>query len=196
MTDKVHGAIACLGWGSLVWDPRDLPMRGRWHSDGPLLPIEFVRESGAKGKSERGDRITLVICADAPRVRSYWTPLDVSDLESARQRLARREGMKAQKAVGFWDRAGNGGSGQEIAPIAAWAVAHDLSGVVWTDLSCKFDGDAVKPTIEQVLAFLNSLDDEKKALAEDYVRQAPAQIDTPYRRLLAERLGWHCRATF
>lgn len=196
MTDKLNGAIACLGWGSLVWDPRDLPVRGRWHSDGPLLPLEFVRESGAKAKGERGDRITLVICADAPRVRSYWTLLDVPDLESARQRLAIREGMKGQKAVGFWDRAGNGGSGQEVATIAVWAVAHDLSGVVWTDLSCKFNGDAVKPTIEQVLAFLNGLDDEKKALAEGYVRQAPAQIDTPYRRLLAEQLGWHCRATF
>lgn len=195
MTD-IHGAIACLGWGSLVWDPRDLPVRGPWHSDGPPLPLEFGRESGAKATGERGDRITLVICADSPRVRSCWTLLDVPDLESARQRLAGREGMKGQKSVGFWDRAANGGSGHEITTIAAWAVAHDLSAVVWTDLSCKFDGDAVKPTIEQVLAFLGGLDDEKKALSEGYIRQAPAQIDTPYRRLLAERLGWHCRAKF
>jgi len=194
MSDKPNHAIACLGWGSLVWDPRDLPVRGRWHSDGPLLPLEFARESGAKPKGERGDRITLVICADAPRVRSYWALIDVPDLDAARQRLAKREGMTGQKAVGFWDRASNEGSGQEASTIATWAAAHDLSGAVWTDLPCKFDGDAAKPSIEQVLAFLNGLDEDKKAVAEAYVRQAPAQIDTPYRRLLAERLGWHCRA--
>jgi hypothetical protein len=68
MTNTPNNAIACIGWGALVWDPRHLPMRGPWHSDGPLLPFELARESGAK-KGERGDRITLVICADAPCVR-------------------------------------------------------------------------------------------------------------------------------
>jgi len=37
--------IACLGWGSLIWSPRTLPVSGDWHTDGPHLPIEFSRQA-------------------------------------------------------------------------------------------------------------------------------------------------------
>lgn len=104
MTDSATNAIACLGWGSLVWDPRDLPCRGGWHSDGPSLPVEFARESGAK-KNQRGDKITLVICPESARVQTYWVLLDVPDLTAARKCLATREGisMKWETDVGFAD---------------------------------------------------------------------------------------------
>lgn len=56
-------AVVCLGWGSLIWDPRDLPLVSGWFDDGPLLRVEFTRQS-ANG------RMTLVIEPGAPEVVS------------------------------------------------------------------------------------------------------------------------------
>lgn len=46
--------IAILGWGSLIWDKRNLRLAGEWQVGGPVLPIEFSRVSGY-------GRLTLVI---------------------------------------------------------------------------------------------------------------------------------------
>ncbi len=46
--------IACLGGGSLVWDPGGLPIQRSWFCGGPFAPVEFTRQSS-------GGRITLVI---------------------------------------------------------------------------------------------------------------------------------------
>jgi hypothetical protein len=46
--------IACIGWGSLIWDKCDLDVDGEWRSDGPMLPVEFACQSS-------DGRITLVL---------------------------------------------------------------------------------------------------------------------------------------
>lgn len=194
MTDAANNAIACLGWGSLVWDPRDLPCRGVWHNDGPLLPVEFGRESGAK-KDERGDKITLVICPESARVRTFWSLLDVSDLGAARQCLAARESIpknsrNLETDIGFADCASGQRHGLEADTITRWASAIGLAGVVWTNLPCKFNGQRVMPSEAEVIEFLRALDETKRAPAEGYVRQAPTQIDTLYRRAIERELGW------
>jgi hypothetical protein len=81
--------IACLGWGSLIWDPGSLPLRRnkpRWFTDGPELPIEFARKSS-------GGRITLVI---VPRGKAkaqpvLWAHLTCLSVAQAHEALARRE---------------------------------------------------------------------------------------------------------
>jgi len=182
--------IACLGWGSLIWDPQELPCRGGWSDDGPLLPIEFARESG-------GDRITLVICEVSVRVRALWTLLDALDIQTARQKLAAREGIKGRidLDIGFWERASGKAHGLQSETIATWAARQDLDGVVWTNLPCGFrNSREVMPSADAVVAHLRALDATKRPKAEEYVRRAPMQIATPYRRSIEKELGWHPEA--
>ena len=48
--------IAILGWGSLIWQPKDLKFDANigWKEKGPILPIEFARIS-------KDGRLALVI---------------------------------------------------------------------------------------------------------------------------------------
>ena len=50
--------IAILGWGSLVSEPRGLPIAGDWQTDGPTVWIEFSRISKS---GERAGCLTLVM---------------------------------------------------------------------------------------------------------------------------------------
>ncbi len=72
--------IACLGWGSLIWDTRTLPVRRQWFMDGPFAPVEFTRQSS-------DGRITLVIDRNAHPVRLLWAQMATTDLAHARESL-------------------------------------------------------------------------------------------------------------
>src|SRR5262245_11065562 len=122
--------IACLGWGSLVWDARTLPVNGDWKDDGPDLPVEFARQSG-------GNRITLVVVPVAPSVRTLWASLSAQSLRDAVTALNEREGRPGSNKIGRWPSDERDEKAcQEV--IAAWAEKKGLTGVVWTALSPKF----------------------------------------------------------
>src|SRR5262245_47092747 len=78
--------VVCIGWGSLVWRPEGFPALSTWKQDGPLLPIEFARQS------RRGE-ITLVITPGTPPVPTLWSALGVKTLDQAREALRLREGI-------------------------------------------------------------------------------------------------------
>ena len=119
--------IACLGWGSLVWDARALPIQRQWFTDGPFAQVEFLRQSADR-------RITLVLDSSASR---------------------------------------------------------GVDSVVWTALRCKFNGEnGRRPTVEEVLTHLSGLTGRPRDEAERYIRFAPRQIDTPYRRRIEAVLHW------
>lgn len=178
-------SIVCLGWGSLIWDPRDLPVVGEWQADGPLLPVEFVRQS-------KDSRITLTISENAAPVTVLWIPLNVETLDEARHALMVREDIPEKylaQSVGFWSQDRRSHHPQ-AASIGAWASTKAVSGVVWTALKPKFAGEQVTPSEAMVLDYLAELEGDARRRAEEYVRRTPAQIGTSYRAAIEAKLGW------
>jgi len=171
--------IACLGWGSLVWDPGELSLRTEWLPDGPTIRVEFVRQSG----KENG-RITLVIFPTAEPVTSKWAEMESDDLDQAAEMLRLREGKPHRHHIGQWT------VGQadpaSLPGVSEWAAIRNVDAVIWTALPPKFQGKEGRvPSVEEVAAYLNGLPEGPRAEALKYIRNAPTQIDTVYRRELA-----------
>lgn len=175
-------SIVCLGWGSLIWCQKGLPVAAPWQADGPALPIEFARESKDK-------RITLVITKGAAPVHTLWATLDVATLAAAQAALAVREGIRenAARSIGVWS---NGGATAAPHGIGEWATAKGFAHVVWTALRPKIGGVFRMPSVAEVLRHLAELEGLDRERAEDYVRMTPRQIITPYRTAIEEALGW------
>src|SRR5512143_907918 len=90
--------IACLGWGSLIWDPRVLPIQRPWLEDGPLAPVQFRRKS-------LDGRIPLVLDPQAAPVPLLWGPMLLTELNAAKEALAEREqltGKTRERGIGCW----------------------------------------------------------------------------------------------
>lgn len=177
--------IAFLGWGSLVWDAGALPIHRQWHADGPYVRAEFLRQSN-------NGRLTLVLSHDAEPVRSLWATFAGSDLAQAQDALRIREGIpfnNLRKHIGSWSRgAANPACVLDLEP---WANARGIEHVVWTALPPKFNGaNGTGPTIDQAVSYLASLTGPARDLAEQYIRRAPPQVDTSYRRHIVAALGW------
>lgn len=177
--------IACLGWGSLIWRPENLLIRRQWFSDGPFLPIEYTRQS------ENG-RMTLVITPGVKPLRTLWALMATEKLDTAKESLRIREGIGKRSA------------NEKIASITVseetndetkliiknWATSLKLDAVIWTNLKPKFNEEERAPTLAEIISYLHSIDVNKKALAEEYIRRTPKQIDTDFRRELEKEFNW------
>jgi hypothetical protein len=175
--------IACIGWGSLVWNPGVLRCKGAWQADGPALPLEFARTS-------KDGRLTLVLMDGVAAVPSLWAELEYADPQSAKDALQGREGT-GPLSIGLWpDRAPRYKVG--AAEIARWAQEKGLDAVVWTALPPKFGSTEGRPpdSPEAALAYLMALDAPTAAKAQEYVQRAPAQVRTALRVVFEEQLGW------
>ena len=175
------------GLGSLVWDPRTLPIRRYWFDDGPLVPVEFARQSD-------DGRITLVIVPDGRPVRVLWALMDTDCEASACVQLAAREGIRrsVDNHVGRWPKP----TTPTVPGIEAWARARDLDAVVWTALPAGLKCPATgirkdeTPSETEVLDYLRALTGTRRDEAERYIRHAPPQVDTAYRRAIEATLRW------
>jgi len=176
-------AIACLGWGSLIWNPRELPIQRQWFEDGPMIRAEFLRWS-------KTGAITLVLHDTGTKVRSLWAVMDTNDVAVAQKALAVREGVgKKLDRIGVWNASQP--SPDLITDLPEWAAARGISSVIWTALKPKFrDEEGEVPSAEQVLAHLRELRGAERVVAERYIRRTPRQTDTAYRRAIEAEIGW------
>ena len=180
--------IACLGWGSLVWDPRGLPVRREWFKDGPLAPVEFTRQSS-------DGRITLVLDPSAAPARILWALMVPTDLPTAKEALCDREGIKRKNCctlIGTW-RAETARDSIPILDLAAWAAMRSLDAVIWTALVPKFNREERSPSASEVIRYLRQLVGPRRDNAKQYIERASRQIDTDYRRRIEAALGWSCK---
>jgi hypothetical protein len=180
--------ILTLGWGSLVWDPRDLKISDGWHLGGPKLPVEFSRVS-------RDNRLTLVI--DETNGEDVYTRYALSlcdDLAKAQQNLKEREGTGTGD-IAFANLTGGacscrGGQHSTICDrVKAWAAAMVVDAVVWTALVSNFQAKKSVPfSVENAIGHLQGLTGFARIAALEYLARAPAEVITPV-RLRAMGLG-------
>ena len=184
--------IACIAWGSLIWEPGPLKLASGWQPDGPSLPLEFVRDSDDSAE------LALVLHAPAPAMPTRWARFDTDDLGQAREMLRQREKIRPEYPQ--WV-----GSLPDLAPpalsaptppaivasIAAWMATRDVDAAVWTALPAKFAGVSERaPSPHEAVALLASQQGDERDKAEEYVRRIPQDIRTLYRGVIEERLGW------
>ena len=175
--------IACLGWGSLTWDPRDLLIEPEWFKDGPLIKVEFVRQSN-------DGRITLTLEPNSDYVPSLWAKMQTNKIDEAIESLRSREGISnkyQERDIGIWKE--GEASPELIYRLSEWAGAKGITNLIWTNLSPKFNKIDKTPTVEEVIEYLTNLTGDTRNAAETYIRNAPIQINTAYRREIEYILG-------
>jgi sirohydrochlorin ferrochelatase len=186
--------IAILGWGSLVPDPRGLPIAGPWQIDGPMLSIEFSRISRSR---ERADCLTLVIderCGS--EITTLHVPSTRAELPQAVADLQECEGTH-QDDIGFCEVAGPRFAARALRRhptscdrIRAWALRKGFDAAIWTALPPRFrDAIGIPFTPAAALNYLNGLPPATKELALQYIRTAPPQTTTAFRRLLLAQIN-------
>ena len=181
--------IAVLGWGSLIWDPRTLAIEGDWEDDGPRLPLEFARVSKSRLRA-----LTLVIVEGGKPAPVLWAVSTEGNLPRARKNLKEVEDTPYLSNIGYMT-ASDQHSRHDTQPIRDWLKETDFEAVIWADFISNFEDRTKQPfTPETAIAHLEGLTKPGKVKAEEYVRRAPEQIQTPLRTKLVEHFGWTYQA--
>ena len=182
--------IAILGWGSLIWLPKDLKFdtNSGWKENGPVLPIEFAIIS-------QDGRLTLVITPNGTEVTTLYSVSSFDSLDLAVLNLKKREGTVVEN-IGSYNK-----SKDEFSPvdfsfkenIKNWIQTTDFDAVIWTDLPEKWilnDGNKTEIDPNDRINYLQNLKGAESALAAEYIRNTPKQIATKYRNQIIKTLGW------
>lgn len=183
---------AILGWGSLIWQPKELAYNKTfgWQKDGPILPIEFARIS-------KDGRLTLVITENGTKVPVLYTLSNYHNLEEAVLNLAVREGS-GRNSIGSYDKNKDTFSSkfQFEDEIKNWIKNTDFDAVIWTNLGENWNiknekGDIIRQIEpERRIEYLKELKGNTSAIAEEYIRRTPIEINTDFRKEIEKKLNW------
>lgn len=180
--------IAILGWGSLIWEPRELETIGGWQMGGPVLPIEFSRVSN-------DGRLTLVVDEkNGVDVPTRYILSSRTDMAGAIENLRVREKAPSDRGIGIFDRSNElrNDHAMRSAPaaysrISAWATEFAMDGVIWTAIPPRFlDGKDF--SVVAAVDYLAGLEEPIKAIALAYIRNAQPEVATPVRERVARLL--------
>lgn len=164
--------IGLLGWGSLIWDSKELNLpETSWHQDGPELPIEFAR------KSTKG-RLTLVIYPGARLVPVLWAEMHQTQLDAAIEALRNRECTSIDNIGYIAGDTKHSKFTNILDTLRMWLTNHPYDALLWTDLNSNFD-EYDEATVSNYLRT-----EADKAECRKYIDKAPKQIDTDMRRTI------------
>ncbi|MGO9759525.1 MAG: hypothetical protein ACLPNY_23275 [Roseiarcus sp.] len=182
--------IAVVAWGSVIWEPRNLRVLGRFEPTELRLPIEFCRVSDDR-------RLSLVVDGKfGTPCRTHIATSEFDELKGAIEDLRAREKTN-EKYIGFVE--GHSGKSTAMAlsdhaktieTVGSWIVENGYDAAVWTALPNNFsDQDrANEPfTVDAAIRYLETLDKEKLECALNYVRRAPQEVQTPVRTAVNAR---------
>ena len=179
--------IAILGWGSLIKQPKRLPLQGGWKSDGPVLKIEFSRISN-------DGRLTLVIDPLGSEIKTYHARSARTELDDAICDLMIRE-RTSKENIGICSKNKEQNCSKNhpnILPVVqSWLDQRDdIDALIWTDLESNYRKKRKVDFVESdALAYLDNLSPICRAHARDYIIQAPEQTQTKFRKHLQSK-GW------
>ncbi len=164
---------AILGWGSLIWQPKDLKFDTNigWKKNGPVLPIEFARIS-------KDGRLTLVITPNGTEVPTLYSVSSFDSLDLAVLNLKKREGT-VEENIGSYNKS------KDEFSLKDFSFKENITNWIQKE-------KVVIKTIDpnDRIEYLQNLKGSESALAEEYIRNTPKQIATTYRNQIIEVLGW------
>jgi len=157
------------------------------------LPIEFARISNDQ-------RLTLVIHPGSPDQRTYWALSEFETLKDARANLGDREGTQNLKNIHSLTTTGKQLGeidGQIFTKIRQWLETQkNLEVAIWTGVQSNWESRRGKFRPEDAVKYVRELERAKNNAKEafdrtrEYIRNAPAQIQTPVRVRLRKMKGW------
>jgi hypothetical protein len=117
--------------------------------------------------------------------------MEGSDIESAQRALCFRESITTKNwinLIGLWQLGQS--NPREMPRLSQWAADRELNSVIWTALRPRFNEEERSPSLNEVVTYLRGLTGSRRDRAQQYIENAPRQIDTNYRRKIEAELGW------